>query len=112
MTKRLKSIVLHSTRVLISKKKNTAWLVTISSSKVGKVIAIYGGFCSLKMMKCRTRQTTDPQKFKNCQQLFSLFLLVEAEAVEVEAEAIGVEAEAVNEIAASTSMVPRSNAKL
>ena len=42
------------------------------------------------MIKCRRRQATDPQKLKNCQQSFSRFLLVEAEAV----EAIGVEAEA------------------
>ena len=43
------------------------------------------------MIKCRRRQATDPQKFKNCQRSFSRFLLMEAEAV----EAIGVEAEAV-----------------
>ena len=43
------------------------------------------------MIKCRSRQATDPQKLKNCQQSFSRFLLVEAEAV----EAIGVETEAV-----------------
>ena len=44
------------------------------------------------MMKCRRRQTTDPQKFKNCQRSFFCFLLVEAEAIGVEA---GAEAEAV-----------------
>ena len=44
------------------------------------------------MIKCRRKQTKDPQKLKkNCQWLFFRFLLVEAEA---EAEVIGVEAEA------------------
>ena len=58
---------------------------------MGKVIAINEGFCLLKMIKCRRRQATAPQKLKNCQRLSFVFLLVEAEA---EAEAIGVEAEA------------------
>ena len=51
------------------------------------------------MIKCRRRQATDPQKFKNCQRSFSRFLMVEAEAVEAEAEeeAIGVEVEAESE---------------
>ena len=52
----------------------------ISSSEVGKLIAINEGFCLLKMIKCRRRQATDPQK--NCQQSFSRFLLLEAKAVE------------------------------
>ena len=42
------------------------------------------GFCSLKMIKCKRRQATDPQKLKNCQRSFSCFLLVEAEAVKAE----------------------------
>ena len=41
------------------------------------------------MIKCRRRQATNPQKLKNCQQSFSCFLMVEAEAVEAKAEAIG-----------------------
>ena len=52
------------------------------------------------MIKCRRRQATDPQKFKNCQQSFSRFLSVEAEA-----EPIGVEAEAVDKISDSTSLI-------
>ena len=55
MTKRLKSTVLHSTRVPISMNKK---------HRVGNIIAINEGFCLLKMMKCRRRQATDPQKFK------------------------------------------------
>ena len=39
------------------------------------------------MIKSRRRQATDPQKLKNAQRSFSVFLLVEAEA-----KAIGVEA--------------------
>ena len=54
----------------------------MSSSEVGKVIAINEGFCFLKMMKCGKRQGTDPQKLKkNCQRSFFRFLLVEAEGV-------------------------------
>ena len=45
------------------------------------------------MIKCKRRQTTDPQKLKKLSTVVFSFLLVEAEAVE--AEAIGVEAEAV-----------------
>ena len=45
----------------------------------------------LKMMKCRRRQATDPQKFKKCQRSFSRFLLVEAEAIGAKAEAEAVE---------------------
>ena len=56
-----------------------------TNKQVGKVIAINEGFCLLKMIKCRRRQATNPQKFKNCQRSFSRFLLVESEAVEVEA---------------------------
>ena len=61
-------------------------------------MAINEGFCSLKMMKCRRRQGTDPQKLKNCPRSFSRFLSVAAEAVAVEAveaEALDVEAEVV-----------------
>ena len=75
MTKRLKSTVPHSTRVLIFMKKNTEWFRTISSSEVGKVIAINEGFCFLKMMKCRRRQVTDPQKLKKLSTVvFSFFV--------------------------------------
>ena len=56
-------------------------------------MAINEGFCLFKMMKCRRRQGTDPQKLKNCQRSFSRFLSVAAEAVE--AEALDVEAEVV-----------------
>ena len=64
MTKRFKSTVLHSRRVLISKKKKHRVVLTISSSKLGKVIAINEGFCPLKTIKCKRRQATDPQKLK------------------------------------------------
>ena len=50
------------------------------------------------MITYRGRQATDPQKLKNCQQSFSRFLLVEAEAIDVEAEVV-------DEITASTSLV-------
>ena len=59
------------------------------------------------MTKCSRRPATDPQKLKNCQRLFFLFLLVEVEAAE--SEAIGVKAEAVDEIAASTSLRVKNN---
>ena len=49
------------------------------------------------MRKCRRKQTTDPQKLKNCQRSFSRFLLAEAEA------------EAIDEIAACTSLVKISH---
>ena len=39
------------------------------------------GFCLLKMIKCRRRQATDPQKLKKIVNACFL-LLVEAEAVE------------------------------
>ena len=52
------------------------------------------------MIKCRRKQTTDPQKLKNCQRSFSRFLLVDAEA-----ETISVGAEAIDELAASKSLV-------
>ena len=75
MTKRLKSTVLHSTRAAISKKNKHRVVRNISSSEVGKVIAIYGGFCLLKMMKCRRRQATGPQKFKKLSTvIFSFFV--------------------------------------
>ena len=91
MTKGLKSTNLHSTRVLISKKKKHRVVRTISSSEVGKIIAINEGFCLFKMMRCRRRQGIDPQKLKKIVNgRFFCFLLVEAEA-----ETIGVEAEAV-----------------
>ena len=91
ITKRLKSTVLHLTRVLMSKKKKHRVVRNNNSSEVGKIIAINEDFCLLKMMKCRRRQATDPQKLKKI--VNGRFLLVEAEAVE--AEAIGVKAEAV-----------------
>ena len=54
---------------------------------MGKVIAMNEGFCPLKMIKCRRRQATEPQKVKKIVNgRFLIFLL---------AEAIGVEAEAV-----------------
>ena len=46
----------------IYEKKSTELFRTISSSEVGKVIAINEGFCFFKMIKCRRRQLTDPQK--------------------------------------------------
>ena len=49
------------------------------------MIAVNDGFCFLKMMKCRRRQATKPQKFKKLSTV--VFLLVEAEAIDVEAEA-------------------------
>ena len=50
------------------------------------------GFFPLKLIKCRRRQTTDPQKLKKLSPvIFSFFLLVEAAAVD--------------EITASTSLV-------
>ena len=66
MTKRLKSTVLHSTRVLISKKKKHRIVRNnkLKRSTVGKVIAINKGFCFLKMMKCKRRHGADPQKLK------------------------------------------------
>ena len=48
------------------------------------------------MMKCRRRQTANPQKLKKLSTVVSRFLL---------AEAIDVEAEAVDNIVASTSLV-------
>ena len=75
MTRRLKSTVLHSTRVLRSKRKNTEWFRTINLSEVGKAIAIIGGFCFLKMIKCRRRQATDLQKLENLSTfVFSFFV--------------------------------------
>ena len=75
MTKRLKNTVLHSTRVLISKKNKHRVVRTTSSSEVGKVIAINEDFCLLKMMKCRRRQATDPQKLKKLSTVvFSFFV--------------------------------------
>ena len=56
---------------------------------------------SLNMIKCRRRQTTDPQKFKKLSTVVLSFLLVEA----VKTEAIGVKAKTVDEIVASTSLV-------
>ena len=64
MTKRLKSTVLHSTRVLISKKNKHRVVRNNKLKRSDKVIAINEGFCLLKMIKCRRRQTTDPQKLK------------------------------------------------
>ena len=52
------------------------------------------------MIKCRRKQTTDPQNLKNCQRSFSRFLLVDAEA-----ETISVGAESIDELAASKSLV-------
>ena len=83
MTKRVKSAVLHSTRVLIS-KKNKHRVVrnnTIKCPQNDKVLE-KAGYRPTKVKK-------------NCQRPFSRFLLVEAEAVE---------AEAIDEIAASASL--------
>ena len=45
------------------------------SSEVGKVIAIKEGFCFLKMIRCRRRQATDPQKLKKLSTaVFSFFV--------------------------------------
>ena len=55
MTKRLKNTVLHSTRVVISKKMRHRAVQNNNSSEVGKVIAINEGFCFLKMTKCKRR---------------------------------------------------------
>ena len=52
------------------------------------------------MIKCRRKQSTDPQRLKKI--VNSHFLLVEAEAIALETEAVG-------EIAASTSLVAKSN---
>ena len=91
MTKRLKSTVLYSIRVLISEKRKyrVVWNNKLKRSTKSNS-NIWIGFCLLKMIKCRRRQATDLQKLNNSQRSFSRFLLVEAEA-----EAIGVEAEAV-----------------
>ena len=51
-------------------------------SEVDEVIAIDRDFCLLKVMKCRRRHATDPQKLKNRMRSFHRFLLVEAEAVD------------------------------
>ena len=64
MTKRLKSIVLHSTRALISKKNKHRVVRNNKLKRVGEVIAINEGFCLLKMIKCRRKQAKDPQKLK------------------------------------------------
>ena len=40
------------------------------------------------MIKRKRRRVTDSQKLKNSQRLFSRFLLVEAEAMDVETEAV------------------------
>ena len=75
MTKRLKSTVLHLTGVSISKKKRHRVVRNNNSSEVGKVIAINEGFCLLKMVKCRRRQATDPQKLKKLSTIvFSFFV--------------------------------------
>ena len=38
-------------------------------------MAIYGGFCSLKVIKCRRRQATDPQKLRKLSTVvFSFFI--------------------------------------
>ena len=75
MTKRLKSTVLHSTRVLISKKKKHRVVPNISLSELGKAIAIYEGFCLLKKTKCRRKQATDPRKLKKLSTVvFSFFV--------------------------------------
>ena len=63
MTKILKSTVLHSTRVLISKKKKHRVVRNNKLTRSRKVIAINEGFCLFKTMKCR-RQGTDPQKLE------------------------------------------------
>ena len=62
------------------------WFGTTSSSEVDKVIAINEGSCPLKMMKCRRRQATEPQKLKKIVNgCFVGFLLVEAIGVKAEA---------------------------
>ena len=45
-------------------------------------------FFPLKVIKCRRRQATHPQKLKNSQRSFSCVLLMKAEAIGVEVEAV------------------------
>ena len=77
MTKRLKSIVVHSTRVLLSKKKNKRRVVRNNKFKRSKQSNsnIWIGFGLLKMIKYRKRQATEPKKLKKLSTVvFSIFV--------------------------------------
>ena len=75
MIKRLNCTVLHSTRVQISKKTKHRVVRNNKLKRKGKVIAIYGGFCLFKTIKCRRRQATDPQKLKKLSTVVFSFIV-------------------------------------